>query len=103
MRFRTENAKTYHPKHPREGTTFWSNASHTGSKTENNRFRVPILFATNRFTSEKFPLRLHCYTLHTTFSVRTFFHFHDNEFDELPWKLDSTENPFSFEKYPTSP
>ena len=25
MCFRTESAKTYHPKHPREGTTFWSN------------------------------------------------------------------------------
>jgi len=29
------------------------------------------------------------------------FRFHNNEFDELPCKLDSTENPRSFEKYPT--
>jgi len=26
-----------------------------GQKLENNRFRVPIHFATNRFTFEKFP------------------------------------------------
>ena len=27
--------------------------------------------------------------------------FHNNEFDEMPCELDSTENPCSFEKYPT--
>jgi len=27
MRFRTESAKTYHPKHPQQGTTFWSMVS----------------------------------------------------------------------------
>jgi len=29
------------------------------------------------------------------------FRFHNDEFDELPCKLDSTENPRSFEKYST--
>jgi len=29
------------------------------------------------------------------------FRFHNNEFDEMPCKPDSTENPLSFKKYPT--
>jgi len=29
--------------------------------------------------------------------------FHNNKFDEMSCKLDSTENPRSFEKYPTLP
>ena len=29
------------------------------------------------------------------------FRFHNNKFDEMPWKLNSTENPRSFKKYPT--
>jgi len=32
-------------------------------KPENNCFRVPIHFATNRFFLKSFRLRLHCYTL----------------------------------------
>ena len=31
------------------------------------------------------------------------FHFHNKNFDEMRCKLDSTENPRSFEKYPTPP
>jgi len=31
------------------------------------------------------------------------FHFHNKIFDEIRCKLDSTENPRSFEKYPTPP
>jgi len=31
------------------------------------------------------------------------FHFHNKKFDEIRCKLDSTENPRSFEKYPTPP
>jgi len=31
------------------------------------------------------------------------FRFHNKKFDELRCKLDSTENPRSFEKYPTPP
>jgi len=32
-----------------------------------------------------------------------FVRFHNDEFDEMPCKLDSTENPRSIEKYPTLP
>jgi len=32
-------------------------------KSDNNRFRVPIHFVTNRFSFENFRRRLHCYTL----------------------------------------
>ena len=31
------------------------------------------------------------------------FRFHNKNFDEIRCKLDSTENPRSFEKYPTPP
>jgi hypothetical protein len=31
------------------------------------------------------------------------FRFHNKKFDEMRDKLDSTENPRSFEKYPTPP
>jgi len=31
------------------------------------------------------------------------FRFHNKNFDEMRCKLDSTENPRSFEKYPTPP
>jgi len=31
------------------------------------------------------------------------FRFHNNEFDEMPYNLDSTENQHPFEKYPTPP
>jgi len=31
------------------------------------------------------------------------FRFHNNEFDEMPYKLDPTEDPRSFEKYLTPP
>jgi len=31
------------------------------------------------------------------------FRFHNNKFDEMRCKLDSTENPRSFEKHPTPP
>jgi len=31
------------------------------------------------------------------------FHFHNKNFDEIRCKLDSTENPRPFEKYPTPP
>jgi len=29
------------------------------------------------------------------------FRFHNSKLDEIRWKLNSTENPRSFEKYPT--
>ena len=38
------------------GKNFWvSKIAPEVKKTENNRFRVPIHFATNRFTFEKIP------------------------------------------------
>jgi len=40
---------------------------------------------------------------HIYFTTDKLFRFYNDEFDEMPCKLDSTENPFSFEKYPTPP
>ena len=38
-----------------------------------------------------------------TLLLKKLFCFHNNEFNEMPCKLDSTENSHSFEKYPTPP
>ena len=40
---------------------------------------------------------------HVYITTDELFRLHNNEFDEMPCKLDSTENPRSFEKYPTPP
>jgi len=38
---------------------------------------------------------------HVCITVDQVFRIHNNEFDEMPYKLDSTENSHSFKKYPT--
>jgi len=40
---------------------------------------------------------------HVWITTHQFIRFHTNEFDEMPYKLDSNENPCSFEKYQTLP
>jgi len=40
---------------------------------------------------------------HVYITANQFFRFHTNKFNKMPCKLDSTENPHSFEKYPTQP
>jgi len=40
---------------------------------------------------------------HVWITTEQLVHFHINEFDEKPCKLESTENPRSFEKYQTPP
>jgi len=38
---------------------------------------------------------------HVRITTKNLFCFHNNEFDEIPCKLDSTEYARSFRKYPT--
>jgi len=40
---------------------------------------------------------------HVYITTEELFRFHNNEFNEIPSKLDFTENPRSFEKHPTPP
>jgi len=40
---------------------------------------------------------------HVNIATDVLFRFHNNEVDEVPCKLDATESPCSFEKYPTPP
>jgi len=44
-----------------------------------------------------------CPFIRIYFPIHESFRFHNRNFDEIRCKLDSTENPRSFEKYPTPP
>jgi len=43
------------------------------------------------------------YQDHVYITTNELFRFHNDELDKMPCKLDSTENPCLFEKYPTPP
>ena len=63
----------------------------------------------NNVQSSAFASRRHAQALaacstrldHAYITTDESFRFHDNKFDEIPCKTDSTENPRSVEKYPT--
>jgi len=54
---------------PREKVPAFLKSHQWAKKREDNRFRVPIHFATDRFTFEKFPPPPHCYTLPYSFDI----------------------------------